>query len=156
MSDSLRPCGLWTLQPLNSPGQNTGAGCLSLLQGIFPTQESNPGLPNCRQLLYQLSHQGSPNKYYIHRPAPSCFTAFALTLACSFWALSVTLYFILQSQLKCHLLLDAFFECAIYRNPSKLSPHHCILRSPAKIICNYFIYMSSLSHWNVRSLRTGT
>ena len=34
--------------------------CLALLQGIFPTQESNPGLPHCRQILYQLSHQGSP------------------------------------------------------------------------------------------------
>ena len=32
-----------------------------LLQGIFPTQESNPGLPHCRQTLYRLSHQGSPD-----------------------------------------------------------------------------------------------
>ena len=44
----------------NSPGQNTGVGCLSLLQGTFPTQGSNPGLPHCRQILYQLSHRGSP------------------------------------------------------------------------------------------------
>ena len=41
-------------------GQNTGVGSLSLLQGIFPTQESNSGLPHCRQILYQLSHKGSP------------------------------------------------------------------------------------------------
>ena len=41
-------------------GQNTGVGSLSLLQGIFPTQGSNPGLPHCRQILYQLSHKGSP------------------------------------------------------------------------------------------------
>ena len=41
----------------NSPGQNTGAGSLSLLQGIFPTQVSNPGLPHCRQIVYQLSHR---------------------------------------------------------------------------------------------------
>ena len=40
--------------------QNTGVGSLSLLQGIFPTQGSNPGLPHFRQILYQLSHQGSP------------------------------------------------------------------------------------------------
>ena len=46
--------------PWNSPGQNTGVGNLSLLQGIFPTQGSNPGLPHCRQILYQLSHKGSP------------------------------------------------------------------------------------------------
>ena len=45
---------------LNSPGQNTGVGSLSLLQRIFPTHGLNPGLPHCRQILYQLSHQGSP------------------------------------------------------------------------------------------------
>ena len=42
------------------PGQNTGVGSLSLLQGIFPTQGSNSGLPHCRQILYQLSYKGSP------------------------------------------------------------------------------------------------
>ena len=41
----------------NSPGKNTGVCCHSLLQGIFPTQESNPGLMHCRQILYQLSYQ---------------------------------------------------------------------------------------------------
>ena len=45
----------------NSLGQNTGVGSLSLLQGIFPTQGSSPNLPHCRQILYQLSHKGSPN-----------------------------------------------------------------------------------------------
>ena len=58
MSDSLRPRGLYSLW--NFPGQNTGIGSLSLLQGIFPVQRSNPGLPHCRQILYQLSHKGSP------------------------------------------------------------------------------------------------
>ena len=51
MSISLQPHGLYS--PWNFPGQNTGMGSLSLLQGIFPTQESNPGLPHCRQILYQ-------------------------------------------------------------------------------------------------------
>ena len=46
--------------PWDSPGQNTGVGSLSLLQGIFPTQGSNPNLPHCRQILYQLNHKGSP------------------------------------------------------------------------------------------------
>ena len=46
--------------PWNCPGQNTAVGSLSLLQGIFPTQGSNPGLPHYRQILYQLSHKGSP------------------------------------------------------------------------------------------------
>ena len=53
MSNSLRPPGLYS--PWNSPGQNTG-----LLQGNFPTQGLNPGIPHCRQILHQLSHQGSP------------------------------------------------------------------------------------------------
>ena len=44
----------------DSPGKNTGVGSLSLLQGIFPTQGSNPGLQHCRRILYQLSHKGSP------------------------------------------------------------------------------------------------
>ena len=44
----------------DSPGKNTGVGCHALLQGIFPTQGSNPGLPHCRQILYCLSHQGNP------------------------------------------------------------------------------------------------
>ena len=48
------------VQLYNSLGQNTGVGSLSLFQGIFPTQGSNPGFPHCRQILYQLSHKGSP------------------------------------------------------------------------------------------------
>ena len=49
------------LFPWNSPGKNTGMGSHSLLQGIFLTQGSNPGLLHCRQILYHLSHQGSPD-----------------------------------------------------------------------------------------------
>ena len=58
MSDSLQPHGLYS--PWNSPGQNTGVGSLSFLQGIFPTQESNQGLLHCRRILHQLSYLGSP------------------------------------------------------------------------------------------------
>ena len=46
--------------PWNSPDQNTRVGSCSLLQGIFPPQGSNSGHPHCRQILYQLSHKGSP------------------------------------------------------------------------------------------------
>ena len=53
MSQSLWPHGLYS--PWTSPGQNTGVGSLFLLQRIFPTQGSNPGLPHCRQILYQLN-----------------------------------------------------------------------------------------------------
>ena len=55
------------LRPWDFPGKSTGVGCHFLLQGIFPTQGSNPGLPPCRQMLYHLSHQGSPkNKWQAH------------------------------------------------------------------------------------------
>jgi len=46
-------------EPPGKPN-NTGVGSLSLLQGIFLTQESNWSLLHCRQILYQLSYQGSP------------------------------------------------------------------------------------------------
>ena len=64
MADSLRPHGLLQAtefsRPWNSPGQNTEVDTLSLLQGIFPTQGSNSGLPHCRRILYQRNHKGSP------------------------------------------------------------------------------------------------
>ena len=58
MSNSLQPHGLYS--PWNSPGQNIGLGSLSLLPGIFPTQGLDPGLPQWRQVIYQLSHMGIP------------------------------------------------------------------------------------------------
>ena len=63
VSDSLRP--YWLYSTWNSPGQryplqNTEVGSLSLLQGIFPTQGSNLGLLNCRQILYTAEPQGKP------------------------------------------------------------------------------------------------
>ena len=62
MSNSLQHHRLYS--PWNSPGKNTGVGSHSLLQGIFPTQGLNPGLPHCRLIFffYQLRHQGSPTK----------------------------------------------------------------------------------------------
>ena len=57
ISDCLRPHGLYSAW--NSPGQNTEVVSLFLLQGIFPTQGSNPGLLHCRWILYHLSHRGS-------------------------------------------------------------------------------------------------
>ena len=45
--------------PWNSPGQNIGVGCQAILQGIFLTQGSNPGLLHCKQIPYHLSHQGT-------------------------------------------------------------------------------------------------
>ena len=63
VSDSSQPHGLLPtglLCPWDFPGKNTGVGCHALLQGVFPTQGLNPGLLHCRQSLYGLSYQGSP------------------------------------------------------------------------------------------------
>ena len=63
MSDSLQPHGLWPTRLLcthNSPC-NTGVGSHSLLQEIFPSKGSKPGVLHCRQILYHLSYHGSPN-----------------------------------------------------------------------------------------------
>ena len=57
VSDTLWCHGLYS--PWTSPGKNAGMGSLSLIQGIFPTKGSNPGIPHCRRILYQLSHKGS-------------------------------------------------------------------------------------------------
>ena len=53
------------LCPRDSPGKYTRMGSHSILQGIFPTHGSNPGLPHCRQSLYHLSHQVSRNTYFL-------------------------------------------------------------------------------------------
>ena len=62
--------------PCEPPGKpkNTGVGGLSLLQGIFLTQESNQGLLHCRQILYQLSYQGSPKRYMTDDKSQGIFT----------------------------------------------------------------------------------
>ena len=67
MSDSLWPCGMWPaklLWPWNFPGKSTGAGCHFLFQGIFPIQESNPGLLHllhCQACSWPMYHLESPN-----------------------------------------------------------------------------------------------
>ena len=70
MSDSLQPHRLHS--PWNSSGQNTWVGNLSLLQGIFLTQGSNPAPPHCWRIGYQLSHQGSPRTLeWVTIPSPA-------------------------------------------------------------------------------------
>ena len=75
MSNSLRPHGQYSarcLCPWNPPGKKTGVGCPALLQRIFPAQELNLGLLSCRQILYHLSHQGSPNlSETLEKPFPT-------------------------------------------------------------------------------------
>ena len=67
------PIGCRLLCPWDSPDKNTEVGCHFLLQGTFPTNGLNPGLLHCRQILYHLNHQGSPNVYLSHFVYPfSC------------------------------------------------------------------------------------
>ena len=72
LSDSLQPQAARLPCPWDSLGKNTGMGCHFLLQGICPTQGLSPGLPQCRQTLYHLSHHRSPNPKY----AKSHFSSF--------------------------------------------------------------------------------
>ena len=94
--NSFQPHGLYS--PWNSPGQNTGVDSCSLLNGIFPTQGSNPGLLHCRWILYCLSHQGNPRilewvAYLFFRgssqPRVSCIAGRFFTS----WATGKALYF---------------------------------------------------------------
>ena len=105
VSDSLRPHGLYS--PYNSLGQNTRVGSLSLLQGNFPTQRSNPGLLHCRQILHHLSHKGSP---IIRMLVHLIFSQSFLRLSWFFFS-----FFLLYSALRSHFhhfilqLTDLFF-----------------------------------------------
>ena len=66
----------WTVayqgpRPWDFPGSSPGVDCHFLLQGIFPTQGSNPGLPHCKQILYHLRHQGSLRPSYYENASPA-------------------------------------------------------------------------------------
>ena len=73
MSDSLQHYGLQPtrlLCPWDSPGKNTGVGCHALLQGTFPTQKSNWGLPHCTWILYRLSQESPKILEWVAYPFP--------------------------------------------------------------------------------------
>ena len=102
----------WIYCPWNCPGQNTGVGSLSLLQGIFPTQGLNPGLLHCRRILYQLSQKGNPgtlewvacpfssvsswprNWTRVSCTAGGFFTNWAIREALKFWTLFWIFHFV--------------------------------------------------------------
>ena len=86
--------------PWNSPGRNTGVGCHSLLQGIFLNQRLNPGLLHSRQILYHLSHQGSPWYIYFQRYSLCvCFSISGILLYMLFC--NLPFYFISGEHLSC-------------------------------------------------------
>ena len=84
-----------------SPGKNTGVGCHALLQGIFPTQGSNPGLLHCRRILYHLSHQGRPKPSFL-QPVPWGARAASKTSECPHPSPSLS-PFSIKLQLSSHL-----------------------------------------------------
>ena len=102
VSDSLWPHGLQSTRLLclwDFPGKDTGVGCHFLLQGIFLTQGSKPGLLNCRQILYRMSYKGSPNLLlamlgFPQVPScPVCFSSLSSSLYCwNFRMLSTCLW----------------------------------------------------------------
>ena len=124
MSGSLWPHGLYPtrlLRPWKFPGKSTGVGCHFLLQGIFPTQGLNPGLLNCRQTLYRLSHQGSPGclvgSLNLWIPVCQCWEVFLFLLFSDFpsFPSPVSLYHC-DSSPPCFLLFLLEFLLFIYQS----------------------------------------
>ena len=114
-SNSLWPH--WIYSPGDSPGQNTEVGSLSLLQGIFPTQGLNPGLPHCWWILYQLSHKRSTRILeWVAYPFSSRFSwpRYPTRLSCiagrflSNWAMMDIIYINVKNNL---LLQDLVYVC---------------------------------------------
>ena len=81
------------LCPWDSPGENSGVGHHFLLQRIFPTQKSNPGLRHCRHILYLLSYERSPNLHLLtpKLPVHPSLTVFLLTIT-GLFSTSISLF----------------------------------------------------------------
>ena len=103
MSDSLQPHGLTKLLcPWDFPGNSTGVDCHFLLQGIFQTQGSNPGLLHCRQMLYHLSHQGSPEKNSTKKVLMTFKLLHNIFKECSYYSMIVLISHTSKVMLKIH------------------------------------------------------
>ena len=148
VSDSLWPHGLQPTRLLcswDSPGKNTGEGCHTLLQGIFPTQGLNPRLPHCGQILFCLNHQGSPRKLELvtypfsrgsswprHQTGVSCITG---------------RFFTSSATRKAHFLLSVQFSCLVVSD--SLQPHGFQHARPPCPLPTPRVYSNScpLSRW---------
>ena len=106
------------------PGKNTGMGCHSLLQGIFPTQGLNPGLLHCKQFLYCLNHQGISKCKLGNR---------TLRIGRIFIHRSVILQ--LQNELQIYFLQLPFMACyvIVYFFPISCQHQHVHIRDATKI-----------------------
>ena len=147
LSPTLRPHGLYS--PWKSPGQNTGVGSFSLLQGIFPTQGLNPGLPHCRRILYQLSHKGSPIIWLLlfYYPPPH---SFSLSHSC---LIAVTWPFLKCSCLRVFAPVLCFCLGGFYPDIMRLLPHFimaCVqIVPPRKAFIGHLI-------WNSEPIRSNS
>ena len=113
----------------DSPGKNTGGGCPAILQGIFPTQGSNPGLPHCRRILYQLSHQGSsPNTLPVAKPRKSLdpFDVSVIWFLNVCWKTSETCL-----PPPCKRLVSRVFHCLSGISETSLPRFYSLLAGPA-------------------------
>ena len=110
----------------------TRVGSLSLLQGIFPTQVSNPGLPHCRKVFYQLSHKGSPRMLewvaYTFSSGSSqlrnCLTKWK-HFTFSTWIIRIPVFVLHQQHLLLFIFSYNFSDCEI------ISPCDCNLHFPS-------------------------
>ena len=100
----------------NSPDMNTGMG-IPLLQGIFLTQRSNPGLFHCRQILYYLSHEGSP-----HMVKLSCLI-FSYTNWAAFYSACSTKKHLLLETLSNHILRKGPQRCSLRKTSHRTWEH---------------------------------
>ena len=123
LSHSLQPHGL---QPTgssihgNSPGKSTGVGCHALLQGIFPTQGSNPGLPHFKQILYWLSSPGRP--YWTSRSYLRPFHKVSLLLEMLVLHSHYPPNF--KSQLKCYFLKEISLTSSLSQFSLYITTHN--------------------------------
>ena len=105
------------------PSRNTGVGFHALLQGIFPAQGLNPGLPHCRQILYLLSHLGSPREilYPTNLPSPAVST---------YWPSGVHLHLYLYQCFIATILIHILII-------SYLDNYHCLLNDLSAVVITW-------------------
>ena len=108
-SYELQPASLLCLWDFK--GKNTGVSRHSLLQGIFPTQESNPGLLHCRQILYPLSHEGSLSLLVYRKTIYFCIRIFILKLYWIYFSSVQFSHSVMSDFLRPHELQHAWLPC---------------------------------------------